>query len=317
MGATNDDIMVKKAITRAIVFFDVLDHPLTAFEVWKYLLDGSGREATLGMVGKLLDAGLGRIGKQDAFFFLSGREKLVEARRRSLNLAEGKMKRASEAVAWLRFIPGVKMAAVCNSLALGNVREESDIDLFIVTARRRIWLTRFSVTAAVHLLGLRRYGAKVRDKICLSFYVTEDDLDLEKVALDRDPYFYYWLAALIPLYDDGIFKNLIARNAWLKKFLPNFIPVLPGPDRRVADNPASIFLKRLYSAAVDPLLGDVCERLARYLQLKKMEKNTGSLAKENDTRVIISDAMLKFHETDRREEFRRQWENKLSRLEVL
>jgi len=45
-----------------------------------------------------------------------------------------------------------------------------------------------------------------------------------------------------------------------------------------------------------------------------MSKNNKSLAKENDSRVIISDTMLKFHENDRRLMYQNMFINKLKEI---
>ena len=42
-----------------------------------------------------------------------------------------------------------------------------------------------------------------------------------------------------------------------------------------------------------------------------MKTNVGSVQNEENTHVIVSDAMLKFHENDRRAYFRDLWKNKL------
>jgi hypothetical protein len=50
------------------------------------------------------------------------------------------------------------------------------------------------------------------------------------------------------------------------------------------------------------------------MQLAKMKMNLHSLQNEADTRVVISDEMLKFHENDRREEYRDKWLEKCNKI---
>lgn len=308
---------IKKAIVRAIVFFDLLGLPLTLSEIWKYSLILPGEnlpETDLGEMLEIVEADL--IGKtveqKNGFYFLRGRSDLAAVRMRSQISAQNKYKAALKTAYFLKFIPGIKLVAVCNSLAMGNVRDASDIDFFIVTAKDRIWLTRLLVTVMTQILGMRRYKSKVNNRVCLSFYITENNLDLEKVALPVDPYFYYWLASLDPILDNRCFDGFIGANAWLKRYLPNFFPKMPNTSRRIENSFLSGLVDRINSFWFYSFLGVWLENLARFIQLKKMSKNKNSLAKADDTRVIISETMLKFHETDRRREFLEKWESKMS-----
>jgi len=56
------------------------------------------------------------------------------------------------------------------------------------------------------------------------------------------------------------------------------------------------------------------ELFLKKVQIEKMSKNNKSLAKENDTRVIISDNMLKFHENDRRDFYQNKFKQQLEEI---
>lgn len=309
--------LIKKAIVRAIVFFDLLDYPLTLGEIWKYSLILPGEnlpETDLSEMLEIMEAdSIGKIiERKNGFYFLRGRSGLAAARMKGQVSAQDKYKIAIKTAHYLKFIPGIKLVAVCNSLAMGNVREASDIDFFIITAKDRIWLTRLLVTVMTQILGMRRYKGKVNNRVCLSFYITENNLDLEKVTLPVDPYFYYWLASLDPILDNRCFDGFIGANAWLKRYLPNFFPKMPNTSRRTENSFWSGLINKMNSFWFYSFLGVWLENLARFIQLKKMSKNKNSLAKADDTRVIISETMLKFHETDRRREFLEKWESKMN-----
>ena len=82
----------------------------------------------------------------------------------------------------LSYLPFIKSIAVVNSLAFFNCDKKSDIDFLIITERNKIWTARALSSVLMHILGLRRYGKKVAKRICLSFYISEEKLDLSYIA---------------------------------------------------------------------------------------------------------------------------------------
>lgn len=305
-----DKTKIKEAIIKTVAFFDLFDYPLTADELWQYLWlpAGDGNVTEVDIVPALANLA-GIVETRDGFYFLAGREEIIDKRKISRAWAEKKFKIARRLTGCLRYLAGVKMVAVVNSVVLGSVKQDSDIDLFIVTARGRLWLVRFIVTLFAQLLGIRRHGNQISDRLCLSFYVTEDRLDLSDVRYPTDPYFYYWLATLEPIYDDGCYDKFVAQNQWVLDRLPNFSAKAIGQEGSVRNNWFSKLCKTVDSWCFYSFLGEGQEQLARAFQKRKMARNLSSLADEPDSRVIISDTMLKFHESDRREEFRQRWED--------
>ena len=145
------------------------------------------------------------------------------------------------------------------------------------------------------LFGLRPTEKNIKDKICLTFFISEDNLDLKNIALDKnDIYFYYWLATIFPIYNkDKIYEKFRSANSWIKKHLPNFQPIILDKKQRITFMSSLSFLYNF----------DFLERLAKKIQLKILSPKLRAMA-NRDTRVIINDKMLKFHSNDRREHYR-------------
>lgn len=56
----------------------------------------------------------------------------------------------------LELFPQILLIALCNSRAMGETDENSDIDLFIIAKKGNLWTVRFIVTALTSMLGVRR-----------------------------------------------------------------------------------------------------------------------------------------------------------------
>ncbi|MEI6597328.1 MAG: hypothetical protein WCL13_03960 [bacterium] len=310
------NLEIKEAIIRVVAFFDIFDYPLTLNEIWRNIKV----KCRLFDVMEELDNNIGVIENKNGFYFLAGQEKNIRERLSRYNFTDRKIKRAMLVSKIFKFIPWIKMIAVSNLLGAHNLKDDSDIDFFIVAENKRIWLVRFFCASVAKILGLRPRIGNSRDKICLSFYVSEETMDLSNLMLKEinppyppllkgaesvDIYFIYWLAGLTPLFDSGgIYEKLICSNPWFKNYLPNWRPMKPASQRKIKP-----FLSKFYHDAVDLFFSGLEPRL-KALQLKLLPLKLKNLMNQ-DSWVIINDQIIKLHANDRREEYREKYLNKI------
>lgn len=301
------------AILRTLAYYDIFDYPLTLNELWRWLDPVPGSD--LGPVDEtMVAAALGRaelkdrIERGDEFITLAGRGDLAAVRRSRHADNEKKWQRAKTVARYLEIVPFIKMVALVNTAAIRNARPDSDIDLFIVTRPGHIWISRAMVTGIVSMLGYRRHGQHVANRICLSFYVTTEALDLApQRTSDTDHHFTYWTAQAVPLLDDGTYERYVHANAWVRRRLPNAWQ-WDWRTHLVPENSGFRSTKRLYEAFFTSPLGAWIENVARRWQLKKFGQNRSSKVTEPTTDVIVSEDVLKFHEADRRREYNARFE---------
>ena len=268
---------ISQAILSAITYFDIFDYPLTSFEIEKWLYANNTRmSANQTRIRQVLETELaGPISFDRGFYFLKGREQIVQTRLDRYNLADKKFKRALLAGKLLAALPFVRMIAVCNSLGYGNASDQSDID----------------------------------------FFISQDSLDLEKIALEDDIYLIYWLSQLTPIYNqDQTYQQLLRSNFWINDYLPKFLEVSPNPRRHIKQ---SLFFARLKDKLENWLSGNFGGRLENYLknyQFKILPPQLKALAHSAGTDVIINDKMLKFHDKDNRVKYRETFKLQLGRV---
>ncbi len=311
LGYTNYimDEKLKQSILKTLAYFDIFGYALTKEELWRYLcIDYTDFKLDFtDFVSRL-----GDVPNKDGFYFLPGREENVATRQMAVKWFEQKMKIAKRAVKKLRWIPFLRAVFVCNTLTGPGLKEESDIDVFVVARKGRLWLVRIFATLTLSVYRLRRTKTKIKNRVCLSFYVADNNLNLEKIAIKDDLYLMYWLAQLIPIYDpDNLHSSIQRANQWVKKYLPNaFVQYELSERLKICNGRISKFIKDLLEKMWGSGYGDVMERQAKEAQRARMKMNYGSVQNEPDTRVVVSDVMLKFHENDRRSEYRDKWLNK-------
>mgnify|MGYP006281599745 CR=1 FL=1 len=296
--ADKKNTQLKKAIIKLVAFFDLFDYPLTSGEVWRYLELSADYEkvkkALQSLDEKMLQSGQG-------FYFLKDREEIVEIRQRRFNYARSKIKRARRIARVFRCFPGVEMVAVSNIIGEYNLKKESDIDLLIITEKGKLWSVRFFTVLLTKLLGLRPKPGKEKDKICLSFFLTPACLNLDYLRLRKDIYFTYWMAGLEPVFNrNHAYENFIQANSWLPEELPNW-KIKKENWLRKKNKFISFFLNLF-----------AWESLWKKIQLSFMNPELKEKMNQ-DTCVVVSDSILKLHSRDRREYYREEFINKLTK----
>lgn len=323
----------RNSILQTLAYFDVFNQPLTKEEIWQFLYiritDYADQQIDRQTVFVALQSlkELGNINLKEGYYFLPGREELVAKRQANIWLVERKMKKAIKGIKKLARVPFVRAVFVCNTVSGIGIEDSSDIDVLIIVKKGRIFLARAIATFYLSLLNLRRTKRKIKNKICLSFYVADDNLNLSQITLPDlsgvasakpDIYLMYWLAQLIPVYDpDNLLISLQKANTWVNKFLPNAFQKFNILSRwQVKNNKFWQGFKKFFERVWQAGYGDLLEKQAKDMQLNKMKMNYMSVQNEANTRVIVNDQMLKFHEKDRREEYRDLWEKKCEALNL-
>ncbi len=293
----------KEAIFKVVSFFDIFDFPLTAFEIWQYL----PIDTDLFRVEESLQeiCGEGKLISKNGFFCLKSRENIIITRLKRYNYAERKFKKAKIVSQVFKFIPWIKLVAVGNILGSSNLRDGGDIDFFIITQKNRLWLTRLFSTVLMKVTAQRPAPGKERDKICLSFYVSDDSLNLENLMLSSDDlYFMYWLVNLEIIFDSGlVYNKLMENNTWIFSKLPNWRQKKKGVRHQVSSFSAPMY-KKIWDLIFYPL-----ENIFYRIQKKRLPSDIKQLANK-DSRVVVSKKIIKLHTNDRREEFLKNFKAK-------
>lgn len=196
--------------------------------------------------------------------------------------------------------PQIQMVALCNSRAMGEADENSDIDLFIIAKKGNLWTARCIVTVLSSLLGIRRrnthwlekgtpeYIKRTKNKFCLSFFISEEVMNLDGIRLQPDdPYLDRWIYTLVPLVNkNATYEHFIELN-WVE---PTYSPINPS--------------WRVFCIKLGNIFGllSLFESMIKKLWLPRTLKTYERLGKP--WWVVISDTMLKFHDNDQRKNYR-------------
>lgn len=307
---------LEKSIIKTIAYFDVFNFPLTTLEIWKWLYRPH-EKYTLQQVREALASSdwlLSRLSLQEGFFSLKNRDNIYLLRKQNNNWAERKFRKTVSMVKIFRYLPFVRMVAVCNNLSYSNSRESSDIDLFVISRKNQIWLARFFCLLILKIFHLRPHAEDRRDKFCLSFFIDESYLNMQTVMLGQhDVHFVYWFAQFLPVYDpDKLYDKLLAANHWYVEYLPNIYA------NKFVNKVEQTFLSKRVGQIINflvqpPVIANWLYNQSRLFQIKIIDRNMQAMV-NIDTRVIINEQMLKFHSNDRRDQYFHEWKDLVKKL---
>lgn len=224
---------VGKNIVATVTYFDVMDFPVTAFEIWKHLIEYDrdvnhvDHPVSLGTIWSMLHSEQfsQRIVEKNGLYFLPGREALVSQRIQREKLSVEKLRGMRRLARILQYVPYVRMIGATGSLAMKHGTVGSDWDMFVVLRARRIWMGRTVLTGLLHAIGKRRHGKKISNRACLNYFITEDNLEIAT----KDLYSAHEYRYLIPLLAFPLFQIFELKNRWIKRYQPNYsLSVLPN-----------------------------------------------------------------------------------------
>ncbi len=126
--------------------------------------------------------------------------------------ARNKMKQAIRVSKLIAKFPFVESISISGSLSKNYMEADSDIDFFIITKPKRLWLCRglLVVFKKLFLFNSRKH-------FCINYYVDSNNL----LIADQNIFTATEIVHLIPTYNGDLFLEFLKQNAWSKIYYPN------------------------------------------------------------------------------------------------
>lgn len=199
---------------------------------------------------------------------------------------------------YILWIPGLRMIWVGNTIAMNCAKKSSDIDLYIVSTPKRLWIVRILVTFVFQILRVRKDDTHHAGRFCLSFFSTTNALDFKNFALDKDIYLYNWIVHFKPIVNiNNTYEDFISQNNSWADFLEY--------KKNISENKKYIKFSRNFPEKNNSKIWNFIEKILKKIFLPKTLKHYKKIWKPYG--IIISDDMLKFHNGD----IRKQTRNKI------
>ena len=293
---------IKENILATVAYFDMFDYPLTGAEIYLFLkircAHGDFEEALRHLV---IDGLLYRFEK---FYTFKNDSQLV-ARRHTGNVKAAELigiaGKISELLIKFPFVRGI---AISGSLSKNFADDDSDIDLFIITAKNRLWIAR----TLMHAFKKLTFLVNKQDYFCMNYYVDEQGLEIA----EKNFYTAIEVVTLMPLQGDTAFERFYAANAWTQRYLPNKLMRLSS-----ANALNQSLTKNFIERVLDSLGGIWLDNILMNITASRWQKKTVANHKNSKGFVMAMDTCKHYSKPDPRnfqEKLLRQYDDKVSKI---
>lgn len=233
---------LQKSILKTVAYFHVFEYPITFSELYRFLRSKErvSRQAVVHALATL-ESG---IDKQGKYYFLKGNEQLVKLREGRFRESAKKLKKTYPLLLFLSKLPTVLLLGISGSLSMKNAEKSDDIDIFIITRKNSLWITRFLIVTVLILLRKKRSKntKHAQDAICPNMFLSADSLAFPVTR--RELFLAHEILQLHIVTDkNGTYNAFLQANEWIQDFLPNI--VLPRSFQRNVSKVGFVYARAL------------------------------------------------------------------------
>ncbi len=272
---------VLEAIHEVLAYYAVQGKALSIVEILRYIRVSVDQASCASMLEDMIRQKLVLSDLKRLFYTLPEygiNLNLVTSRKRMTFIKLQKMR----VFMWLlQLAPTTLFVAVTGSCGLENASPDDDVDILVVTAGNRLFVTRLWSLLWAQLCHVRRKRGVLidPDTICMNLWL--DNSDLVVPQHKRSAYTARELAQMRVIYDiANVESRLISQNDWIYEWLPNYTRTVQS---KFID---SVKKLRWGGGFVDGI-----ENLAKTVQMKHI--------KAHQTIEYVTDTQLWFHLIDR------------------
>jgi len=273
----------KSDILATIAYFDIFSYPLNSMEIFLFLRHVYDYKEFENSLEALVRNKI--IYRFEELYSLQNNPSILHRRRDGNRNARELIKTAKKVASILSWFPYVQGIAISGSLSKNFADEKSDIDLFIITTKNRLWIAR----TFMHCLKKFAFLINKQHLFCMNYYIDEETLAIP----EKNIYTAIEVATLIPLQGEIVFEQFYAANAWFRGYLPNkFLRVAS------AQKIKRPLLKSLIEKIFDNQFGDMIDHRLMKITASRWIKKTQQKKLNNRGILMSMDATKHFAKPD-------------------
>lgn len=207
------------AILNTLKYRSVFSAGLSYFQLYTYLISSTHVDV------KLFNQRLKYLHKVKKVKIKDGKYYLYKSKASNWELGVSYSKKhivkVSGALELLKKIQWIRLLAITGSVAAFSAKKKDDVDIFIITQKNRVWLTRLFVVLILKATKKYRTDKNYTSKICPNIYISDSHLtwfeDKQNIYTANE------ISLLYPIINRGnTYFSFLKANSWMSSLLPNF-----------------------------------------------------------------------------------------------
>ena len=196
-------------LLKPLLYFSLFQYPLTEAEIFAFS-EVSSKEQVNKELEKLVKEQV--IYKIDDFYLFENDKSLVKRRLSGNQMAKDIQNKANKVSKLISKFPYVEGVGISGSLSKGYYDDDGDIDFFIITTPKRLWIARTFLIfyKKIFLLNSKKY-------FCVNYFISTNALEID----EKNRFTATELTTMLPMYGNGSFHSFYEQNKWVNSFLPN------------------------------------------------------------------------------------------------
>ena len=196
-------------LLKPILYFSLFKYPLTEEEIFAFS-EAKSKDKIKAELKKLVHNNV--IYKIEEFYLTENDGTLIKRRLSGNQMAKDIHEKAIKVSRFISKFPFVEGVGISGSLSKGYYDEDGDIDFFIITSPKRLWIARtlLILYKKIFLFNSKKY-------FCVNYFISSNSLEIE----EKNRFTATELTTMLPMFGNRSFHDFYEQNKWVKNYLPN------------------------------------------------------------------------------------------------
>lgn len=206
--------LLKNNVLRALLYYDIFSHPLSADELFTFIPENSvSKQDFCTLLEKASVEKNCPFGSLGGYYYIKPNIQYIELRKQKENISRKMWRMAGIVTHVIKRFPFVRCVLVSGSLSKNSSNAASDIDFMIITEENRLWIARtmLMIFKKIFLLNSYKY-------FCLNYYITSSHLEIE----EKNIFTATEIVTVKATFNTQMMNDFVSANRWVKEYFPNY-----------------------------------------------------------------------------------------------